>query len=254
MASGIVTLLSDFGTKDPFVGVMKGVLLARCPRLSIVDLAHGVAAQDVVEGGFWLARCFRWFPPATVHLAVVDPGVGSARAAVAVSAHGHFFVGPDNGLLALAAGGGEVRAIELSALGAGEPSATFHGRDVFAPAAAELAAGKPFAQIGPLTRLVVAAPIAAPQTLAGELRGAVVSVDHFGNAITNIGAELLPARAVVRVGGEELPIVRTYSELPPGKLGALLSSFETLEIALRDGDAASALGLGRGSAVVVIAE
>jgi S-adenosyl-L-methionine hydrolase (adenosine-forming) len=252
MPSNIVTLLTDFGDKDPFVGVMKGVMLARHPRLVIVDLAHGVAAQDVAEAAFWLERCHRWFPPETVHVAVVDPGVGSARAAVAVAARGHYFVGPDNGLLAAVAAGGEVRTIDLGALGLPEPSATFHARDVFAPAGAELAAGKRFSEIGPPTRLVVGAPIAAPELAAPELSGVVVSIDRFGNAITNIGSELVPPGAIVKVDAATLPIVRTYSDLAPGAAGALSSSFGTLEISVRDGDAASVLSLRRGSQVVVL--
>jgi S-adenosyl-L-methionine hydrolase (adenosine-forming) len=253
MLSGIVTLLTDFGVKDPFVGVMKGVILGRCRSASIVDLAHGVGAQDVAEGAFWLERCYRWFPEGSVHLAVVDPGVGSERAAVAMAARGHFFVGPDNGLLAGVADGGAVHGIDPAALGVRQPSRTFHGRDLFAPAAAELLRGRSLQELGPSTTLLVPSPLAAARREAGEVHGVVVSVDHFGNAITNIGRELLDGIEEPRVhaGARVLELIGTYSELEPGAAGALVSSFETVEIACRDGNAALALGLGRGAAVRV---
>jgi S-adenosyl-L-methionine hydrolase (adenosine-forming) len=252
MPSGIVTLLSDFGTKDPFVGVMKGVISSRFPQATLIDLAHGVAAQDVVEGAFWLERTFRWFPAGTVHLAVVDPGVGSSRAAIALFAHGHFFVGPDNGLLAGVADGGEARELDPDALDVVDPSPTFHGRDVFAPAAAELARGRPFSELGAPARLAVGRLVPLPRSEGAVVHGVVVSIDRFGNAITNIGRDLVPARARVRAHETDLPLVGTYSDLEPGSAGAVLSSFDTVEIACRDGDAASVLRLARGSAVTVM--
>jgi S-adenosylmethionine hydrolase len=251
MTSGIVTLLTDFGTKDAFVGVMKGVILSRFPGATLIDLAHGIEAQDVVEGAFLLEKSFRWFPRGSVHLAVVDPGVGSARAAVAVAAQGHFFVGPDNGLLAGVAGGGDVRALDLGALGVSEPSATFHGRDVFAPAAAELARGRPLAELGSPHALAVGPLLPLPQRAGAEIRGTVISVDRFGNAITNVDRALVPPGARVTAGQRELPLVRTYADAAPGQIVALVSSFDTLEIACRDGDAARALGLGRGASIAV---
>lgn len=254
MPSGIISLLTDFGTKDPFVGVMKAVILSRHRAATIVDLAHGIAPQSVIEAAFWLERCFRYFPAGSVHLAVVDPGVGSERAAVAVEAHGHWFVGPDNGLFACVAVSGEVRRIDRDALGLPLPSATFHGRDVFAPAAAELARGFPFSSIGPLTALEHGPRVPEAERVGSEVRGVVVSVDRFGNAITNIGRELLPAQARVLAGATELGVVRTYSDVEPGERAALIGSFETLEIAERDGDAARALRLERGSVVVVRAQ
>lgn len=252
MTGGVVTLLTDFGAKDPFVGQMKGVILARHRGATLIDLAHGVSPQDVVEGAFWIERSFAWFPPGTVHVCVVDPGVGGARAAVAIHARDHYFVGPDNGLLAGVARGGVVREIDLGAIGVCAPSRTFHGRDVFAPAAAELARGRPFAEIGPERPLTVGAPLPPPRRRADGVAGVVVSVDRFGNVITNIGRELLPPGALeVRAGDAVLPLLGTYADAAPGADLALVSSYETVEIARRDGDAAAALGLARGDEILV---
>lgn len=252
MASGIVTLLTDFGTADPFVGVMKGVILGRHASAQVVDLAHGVSAQDVAEGAFWLERSYGWFPPGTVHVAVVDPGVGTTRAAVAVSAHGHYFVGPDNGILAGVARGGEVRQIQPAVLSLAPPSRTFHGRDVFAPAAAEIARGRPFEEIGPLVELAVGRVVPEPVRSEAGLGGAVVSIDRFGNAITNLGRELLPPGELeVCVADRVIPVVGTYADVGRGEIAAIVSSFDTLEIARRDGSAVEELGLTRGSGLSV---
>lgn len=248
--NGVITLLTDFGLSDPFVGVMKGVILARFPEARLVDLCHGIAAQDVIAGAFWLERSARWFAPGTVHVAVVDPGVGSARAALAVCSGGQYFIGPDNGLLsgALAKPGVEVRAIDLEALGLPAPSFTFHGRDVFAPAAAELAAGHVrFDALGstfaePIRELVPAA-VASRWRVAGE----VITVDHFGNLITNIEAAAIATFAEPRIaaGGAELRLVQTYSEAAEGESVAVINAFSVVELAARGGSAEARLGLGR---------
>ncbi len=258
--SGVVTLLSDFGSRDPFVGLMKGAILALAPAARLVDLGHECDAYDVAAAAFWLARGFGYFAAGAVHLAVVDPGVGSTRRALAAVAGGHAFVGPDNGLLAEAlAGAGPFEVIELDPVRAGrggEPSATFHGRDLFAPAAARLCAGAPLASLGrPLDPASLApSPLPAPRREGGALAGEVVLVDRFGNLITNLGADPRAAGAGARVqwAGGELPLSRTYADAAPGAPLALVNSFGVVEIAVREGSAAAAFGLGRGSRVRLV--
>jgi S-adenosylmethionine hydrolase len=246
--SGLITLLTDFGLHDPFVGVMKGVILARFEEARIVDLCHAIAPQDIVQGAFWLERSYGWFPTGTVHVAVVDPGVGSDRAALAVRSCGHIFVGPDNGLfggLIASDSSAEVRAIDLGRLGLPPPSATFHGRDVFAPAAAEIAAWKlAFADVGPEHPAAVGPVVPVPSKRGDRIDGCVVSVDRFGNLITNVDAALLVgiSSPIVGVAGIERPLVRTYSDGSPGDYLALVGSFGTVELAMRDGNASLALG------------
>ncbi|MFC1642817.1 S-adenosyl-l-methionine hydroxide adenosyltransferase family protein, partial [Myxococcota bacterium] len=255
--SGIITLLTDFGIRDPFVGVVKGVLLSRCPTAQLVDLTHGITPQQVDEAGFWLSSCYRWFPPGTVHLAVVDPGVGGARSGLVVGTREHVFVGPDNGLFGrVLAAGTRARAhqIELERLRLPRPSCTFHGRDLFAPVAAEIVAGRlSWDAVGPIRGDWVALPDSRPRRLGAEVHGVVVTVDHFGNLITDIEEHLLAGidRPIVLVAGVACPLRTTYSDVAPGELVAMPGSFGTLEVARREGSAALALGLGRGTTVIV---
>jgi S-adenosylmethionine hydrolase len=242
---GLMTLLTDFGLRDPFVGVMKGVLWREHPALSVIDLTHGIEPGAVTAGAFWLERSYRYFPAGTVHCAVVDPGVGSARAAVAVAAERHYFVGPDNGLLAevtLHAPHVEVRAIDPGRHQIGEVSHTFHGRDVFAVIAGRLAAGKlSFDDVGELTHLAVPSPIPGVITEADGFAGNVLTSDHFGNLITSLRAsEVLPnsnATFQVSIGGLRLRSVRTFADGEPGELVALVGSFGAIELVVRDGSA-----------------
>lgn len=243
--SGVITLLTDFGVSDPFVGILHGVILSRFPGARVVDLCHGVAAQGVEEAAFWLTGSCSWFSPGTVHVAVVDPEVGTARAALLVSARGQLFLAPDNGLLGeLAhAPAAEVRHVDLERVGLGEPSRTFHGRDVFAPLAAELAAGRlRFEDVGPPGTARRLELPAVPH---------VVSIDRFGNLITNLEGSALRAfaRPVVVLAGREVAVAGTYAEVPDQEPVALVSSFDTLEIAVRNGNAASYFGVQRGAAV-----
>lgn len=253
VSTGVVTLLTDFGVTDPFVGIMKGVLLREAPTLSLVDLTHGIPAHDVEAAAFTIAHSFRWFAPGTVHLCVVDPGVGSARAAVALRIQGHTFVGPDNGLFSALLELGPhapARRIEPSRLGLKLGSRTFHGRDLFAPVAAWLAADRrKFEELGPEHELE-RRPLRKPSRSAAEARGSVVFTDHFGNLITDLPGSWLSAGASqVEIGEHTLRVVGTYSEAEPGECVALVSSFDTLEIAQREGSAARALGFGRGQVV-----
>lgn len=254
---GVLTLLTDFGLKDPFVGVMKGVILGRYPEARIVDLCHGIRAQDLVEASFWMARSYTWFPEGTVHVAVVDPGVGSARGTLAIHADGHYFVGPDNGLFSgVLAGAGdvEVRDIDIDGLGLPEPSRTFHGRDVFAPAAAELASGRlAFRDIGSGKSPEISLDIPLPRRTGDRVEGRVITVDRFGNLITNIDQSLVAdfEQAWVSVGKIERRLGATYAEADPGEYVGVINSFGTLELARRDSSAAQALGVGPGFEVTV---
>jgi len=243
----LITLLTDFGTADGYVGEMKGVLLSECPGATIVDIAHDVSAHDIDAGRLTLARYWRRFPAATVHLAVVDPGVGSPRAALAVASDGRFLVGPDNGVLSPALLVNGVRVVELPV--PAHSSATFHGRDVFAPAAARLARGVPVDDLGPPAQDPIIRRTPEPhRDSSGGLNGEVIAIDHFGNAITNlVGVRLGAAR--VRVGDRDLSLYRTYSELDPGALGALVGSSGLIEIVQREGRAADTLALRRGDRV-----
>lgn len=256
---GLVTLLTDFGSSDPFVGVMKGVLLGAHPALRVVDVTHGIGAGAIAEGAFWLERSFRYFPAGTVHCAVVDPGVGTARGAVALAAEQHYFVGPDNGLLAeitLRAAHAEVRAIDLARHGLSGASHTFHGRDVFAVVAGRLAARQlAFADVGAVAHLEVPSPVPGVVSEADGFVGNLLTTDRFGNLVTSLRAsEVLPASGAafrLRIAGKMLRSVRTFAEAQPGELVALVGSFDAIEIAVRDGSAAERLAPVPGASVKV---
>lgn len=241
----LITLLTDFGTADGYVAELKGVLSTLAPGVALVDLAHDVVAHDVEAARLAVARYWRRFPPGTVHLVVVDPGVGSARAAIAVASEERLLVGPDNGVLSPALLVGGTRAVTLPIPLAA--SATFHGRDVFAPAAARLALGEPVDTLGePCTEPVLRRTPEAHRDPSGALVGEVLTIDRFGNAVTNL---LARAGGAVEVAGRRIPVRRTYADVASGELVALGGSSGLLEVALRDGRAADLLGLTRGSTV-----
>jgi S-adenosyl-L-methionine hydrolase (adenosine-forming) len=243
----IVTLLTDFGTADGYVAEMKGVLLSAAPDATVVDVSHDVPPQDVEAGRLAVARYWRRFPPGTVHVAVVDPGVGTSRAALAVASDGRYLIGPDNGLLspALLAAGARVVSLPVPP----QASATFHGRDVFAPAAALLLGGVPLDALGPPCDSPVVRRTPEARRLAdGSIAGEVITVDRFGNAITNLIAR---GNAVVVAAGLSLPLRRSYADVDPGAPTALVGSNGLVEIAVRDGSAADRLGLTRGAPVIL---
>ncbi len=252
--SGIVTLLTDFGLTDTYVGVMHGVLHALAPGLrAVVDLTHGVPPQDVRGGAFHLAAAWRRFPTGTVHTAVVDPGVGSERTILLAVQAGHAFLAPDNGLLShVLDETAEIRVLDEEAARVGPVSNTFHGRDLFAPAAAALAEGRPIEELAPAR--VPFQPAPPPRLTDGACEGEIVSVDRFGNLISDIPADLLrddlgPWR--VHLGAERLELAPTYASVPSGGLLALIDSAGTVEVAVRDGSAAEHLGLARGAPILV---
>jgi S-adenosylmethionine hydrolase len=240
-----ITLLTDFGTADGYVAELKGVLATLAPDVPVLDLAHDLAAHDIEGARLVVARSWHRFPPGTVHVVVVDPGVGSARQALAVESDGRWLVGPDNGVLSPGLLRPGARAVVLPVPQTAAP--TFHGRDVFAPAAARLATGTPLEALGAPAGSPVVRRTPAPQRRAdGWVEGVVLAIDRFGNAVTN-----LPARGlhVAAVGGLELPVVGTYADLPPGGCGALGGSSGLLELACREGRADVVLALGRGTPV-----
>ncbi len=259
--SGIITFLTDFGTRDAYVAAMKGVALSVNPAAMLVDVSHDIPPQDIMQAAFVLRDCASWFPPGTVHLCVVDPGVGSERAAIAVRSGGHYFVGPDNGLFSLVLGTEPDEAVILDnpdAWQRPDASTTFHGRDVFAPVAGHLASGRPLAELGsPLDRLTPlhwALPIHDDQ----GIRGWVVHVDRFGNCITNItGDEFVEGRSLRRfkcyAGTVILDRLKTaYADVEGGDPLLLFNSSGLLEIAVSRGNAAELYGLRTGSPINVV--
>lgn len=259
--SRLVTLTTDFGPTGPFVAVMHGVILSRAPELRIVDLTHDILVHWPAEAGFWLSRAFRYFPAGSVHVAVVDPGVGTGRDIIAVEHAGHVFLAPDNGLLGQLleqAADAPVYRLDPDWQARQDwpaPSHTFHGRDIFAPLAADIASGRcrP-ADIGPRVSEVVPSLLEPPSVSGRELKGSIVSVDHFGNLISNIDASLLEGFREPRVqaAGHSLPLKQTYGQVRPGDCLALINSFAVVEIACAEGSAAERLGLGRGAPVSIV--
>jgi len=255
---GVITLLTDFGTADGYAGVLHGVILRINPQATVVDLSHAITAQDVRGAAFALFTAYSYFAPDTIHVAVVDPGVGSARRAIAVRSACGTFVAPDNGLLSYVLA--RERVLEMVHLT--EPrywlaplSATFHGRDVFAPVAAHLSLGVPLCALGvPLSDPMRFDVPRAQQLGDGSIRGEVLHVDRYGNLVTNVpGAWLVGGRDWrVRVAGREVRGVRNaYARVAAGELLTLVGSSGYLEIAVRDGNAAAALGANLGTEVRV---
>jgi S-adenosylmethionine hydrolase len=249
----IITLTTDFGTADGYVGEMKGVILAAAPGVTIVDITHDIPPQDVDSARLLLERCWQWYPPGTIHVVVVDPGVGSPRAALAAELEGQFFVGPDNGVLSAVLVRPHVDVVTLRV--PPDASATFHGRDLFCPVAARLACGVALARLGSPHRDPLVHRDPEPLMLQnGDVSGEVVHADRFGNAVTNITGDLLIGRSFVELAGREIPVVRTYADVEPGDVLALVGSGGRLELAVRNGHAARVLGLARGSRVILSAE
>jgi len=258
----IITLTTDFGLSDGFVGVMKGVILGINPQATIVDITHDIAPQNVEQGAFLFANAVKYFPASAIHVVVVDPGVGSARRPIALQAGETFFVAPDNGILSLAVSYplSVIRCVHLNKPEYWLPrvSNTFHGRDIFAPVAAHLSLGVPLEAMGePIADWVRLSWCTTASWRAGdEIVGRVIHIDRFGNIITNIGEEMLAgmdrARMVVKVGGRTLRGIKpTYSAAAPGEAIALISSSWQVEVAVREGNAAQTLGVRFGDKVIL---
>jgi hypothetical protein len=259
MAARIITLLTDFGSRDAFVGAMKGVILGIAPEVCLVDLTHDIPPQDILAGALVLRSAVPYLPAGSVHVAVVDPGVGSTRRAILVETDGGLLVGPDNGVLALAATRLErrcVRALENEAWFRHPVSSTFHGRDVFAPVAAHLARGEDPAAVGPSVDGMVELPLPPVHASEERIDGEVIYVDAFGNLMTNIDAAALArfpaAQLSVTIRGTLVTgLAMAYAAVPAGAAVALVNSWGVLEIAVRNGDAARLLAVGRGTPVTV---
>lgn len=245
----LITLLTDFGTADPYVAEMRGALYSRVPGATLADLSHGIPPGDLRAAAYLLGRTWHRFPAGTVHLVVVDPGVGTGRAALVFGAAGHWFVGPDNGVFTPVLDRLEGPVVAL--LPAADAAPTFHGRDLFAPAAAALAGGAEPTDLGePLPTVPVRLNLPAPFHEGKSLVGEVISVDRFGNLITNLASADAPPYAVLEVDDAEIgPLRRTFSDVDSGQLVAYPGSGGQVEIAVRDGSAARRLGLGVGGRV-----
>ncbi|GMV94143.1 MAG: hypothetical protein AMXMBFR82_39210 [Candidatus Hydrogenedentota bacterium] len=256
--SRLITLTTDFGTRDPYVASMKGVILSLCPDVRIIDLSHEIPPQDVFEGAQFVASAAPLFPENTIHCVVIDPGVGTSRLPIVAAAGDQLFVLPDNGLLTLYARHypiREARIITNPEFMRSSISATFHGRDMFAPAAARLAQGAALEMAGEklttLTMLEIPALSTDPE---GHLEGAIMHIDRFGNAITNIHRTDLGGRAFseLRAGHHRFTEMHeTYGDVPPGRALVLFSSNDYLEIAVHRGSAREQLQLARGTRVEV---
>ena len=260
----IITLLTDYGTRDHFVGSMKGVIHSVNPQASIIDISHEVAPQDIVEAAFLIRSCYSYFPTSTIHIVVVDPSVGSSRKPIVVSTENHFFVAPDNGILSLIY---EVepptQVVEITAehYMLPEVSKTFHGRDIFAPVAAWLSKGVDILNFGePLENYVRLNLPKSKITAEGQLKGMILHVDRFGNLISNISnsdyqaaREKFPGdKFLVSIGNREIQgLKQFYSETQKGDVLALFGSTNYLEIAQNLGSAARTLGLNRGAEIAI---
>ncbi len=246
-----VTLLTDFGERDYYVGAVKGTLLRLAPAVSIIDISHQVPPGDVACGSFLLGAYFRSFPAETIHLAVVDPGVGSERGILAARASSQLFVGPDNGLLTPILPGAEVFAVERRDLFLDAPGSTFHGRDRFAPIAAALARGEKPEGLGKPARQPVLLEQEEPSRTEDQLKGHVVHIDRFGNVVTDLPAGWLPeVSAAVEIGFHSTSAhVSHYSELAFGQAGWLIGSLGTLEVSLNGASLADRWQVVRGDEV-----
>lgn len=243
----VIALVTDFGLSDPYVGAMKGAILRLAPAATLVDVVHELAPHDVLSGALALDAAYRHFPKGTVFVAVVDPGVGSARRALAIAAAGCLFVGPDNGIFTFvleAEPSAEVRRLATPDLPIEPVSPVFHGRDLFGPAAAQLARGLPFEEAGPLVHDPVRLALPAKRRAGDAWKGSVLHADRFGNLTTNLLEADLAAlagpsleRLEVRLGDRVLPLVRCYADVAVGAACALVGSSGRLEIAVREGRA-----------------
>jgi S-adenosylmethionine hydrolase len=257
VAAGILTLTTDFGADGPYVAAIKGVVLGLAPQTRFVDVSHAIAPQDIAEGAFVLAEVFGCFPVGTVHLAVVDPGVGTDRRVIAVEFEGQWFVLPDNGLIDGVLRGRDPASVwKISNPSIRRPnvSMTFHGRDIMAPAAAHLLNGGDPRDFGPPVIDRTRLRFAEPRPQASGVFGEVIFIDSFGNLITNITRDDLEKSPFSLWEIEILDrsidgLIATYAERPPGTLVALIGSSDRVEVAVVNGDARSMLGAGRGTLV-----
>jgi len=256
----VITLMTDFGTSDHYVGVMKGVILNINPQVEIVDITHTIPPQDIHGAAFLIDSAYRYFPTGTIHVIVVDPGVGSDRRAIVCRTETAYFICPDNGILThILHGEEQVRTItvENSAYFLPQVSNTFHGRDIFAPVAAHLSRGVPIGKMGSPVAHPIQLPVPKPQLTDKTVIGQVIWIDSFGNLVTNISHEILESlegrdSVAIRAGSVEIDCLnRSYTESAVGEALAIVGSFNRLEISINQGNAAQALGLKRGDTITI---
>jgi len=255
----VITLTTDYGTTDWFVGTMRGVIAWVNPQATVIDLTHQIPAGDIRAGAFALMAAYRFFPYQTIHLVVVDPGVGGSRGALVVHTSEHYFVGPDNGVLSWALRQEKIQAIhrlENEKFFLKPISQTFHGRDIFAPVAAHLSKGMSLDRLGPQQDGLVRLPWPEPKRTRREAEGEVVYIDRFGNAITNLHEELLAGferkRCRIMVRGKVVaPVLSHYQAAPSGKAAGVISSSGFLELAVNVGSAAKKFKLKVGDPIAV---
>jgi S-adenosylmethionine hydrolase len=257
----VITLTTDFGNKDGFVGTMKGVIWGICPEARIADISHEVAPQNVTEGAITLWRAAPFFPAGTVHIAVVDPGVGTERRALAARIGAQYFVGPDNGLCTPLVEGAQREGLESTFVALDKPqywlpqvSRTFHGRDIFAPAGAHLALGVPLEELGSLITDLMLQPLAKPEKMASGYRAQIAVVDAFGNLTTNLPwPEVAGRKLLISIKDRVIHSLSTsYGHHQPGELIALVDSENFIEIAVVNGSAAQTLDARAGDPVEVL--
>jgi len=257
MAQPILTLTTDFGLSDHYVGAMKGVILGICPKARVVDITHEIGAYRITEGAFAIAQAYRCFPKGTVHVVVVDPGVGTARRPILMEAAGQRFIAPDNGVLAMiyAREKSKIRVISNQRYFRKPVSTTFHGRDIFSPVAAHVAAGVPPAKMGKLVDDYLRPAFQNPvQTGKRRWNGQVLKVDRFGNIVTNFRAEDFPNLAgrtfLFGLGAHQVQVLATnYAASSPGELFAIVGSSGYYEISINQASAAKATGYASESPV-----
>ncbi len=258
--SGVITMTTDFGHKGPFAAVMRGVILSRNPNAQVIDLAHDIPPQWPPEAGFWISRAYMYFPRGSIHLAIVDPGVGTERDILVAEYDGHVFIAPDNGLLAPLLDKADEPKVwcldidRLASLNLAQPSDTFHGRDIFAPVAAELAAGRlPLAALGNSVNEWTPGWLDEPEISPGKVAGTIITVDAFGNLFSNIDKSMIAEfrEPVAHIAGHQIPTLTTYGRAKPGDLLALINSFGVVEIAKSEGSAATGIGSERGAPLIM---
>ena len=259
-ANGVITFTTDFGISDTYAGIMKGIVLTANPNARLIDITHDIPPHDIINASFMLANAYEYFPPGTIHVAVVDPGVGGGRKSVAVLTENYFFVGPDNGIFTIVLSKEKVmgiREIKNSPFVMEKISNTFHGRDVFAPCAGYLSAGKNFSDVGPVINNIKYLEYPKVNTNKNTLIGEIVSIDSFGNMITNISVEAVRSfigkqKFEIYFAAERFNnIENTYNDVPIGKPLALFGSSGYLEISMNGGSASSYFMTPLGSTVTI---
>jgi S-adenosylmethionine hydrolase len=255
MQEPIITLLTDFGERDPYVGAMKGVILSICPQAKIIDLSHDIEKHNIYEGALFLYSIIKYFPKHTIHLVVIDPGVGSKRKSLILQTDSYFLVGPDNGVLSLAPINAKIQKVfEIT-----NPtyflqpiSDTFHGRDIFAPVAAHLANNRAPEKFGPLIEDWIRIEIPKPRVETSEIQGEIIHIDKFGNLITNIPKDIVqnrdglqPKYIQIKIRDRELeiPLCSSYTQVGIGEFLAIFGSTNFLEISKNQENAADALNV-----------